>query len=316
MSEKISIIGTGLVGRSWSIVFARAGFEVWMFDPIDSIVENAIKLIEEGLPNLFEEGLLGNEGPDVLRARLHKADSLQDALDGAIHAQESAPESIDVKQKLYLDLDKKASKETVLASSTSGIAPSVFVESLEGRHRCLVAHPINPPHIVPLVEIVPSPWTDDDVIEKTQFLMKHVQQEPIKLNYELKGFVANRLQGAILSEAFRLVEDGVYSVNDIDTAISKGLGLRWSFMGPFETIDLNSSTGVRGYCKMLGQLYYELGQEQANPRVWNEELVTKIENQRRSKLTEENLGNRQKWRDQRLAMLVSAKKQADDKLGK
>ena len=146
--------------------------------------------------------------------------------------------------------------------------------------------------------------------------MQRVQEAPIKLNYELKGFVANRLQGAILSEAFRLVEDGVCSVDDIDTAISQGLGLRWSFMGPFETIDLNSSTGVRGYCKMLGQLYYELGQEQANPRVWNEELVTKIENQRRSKLTEENLGNRQKWRDQRLAMLVSAKKQADDKLGR
>ncbi|MEM7033226.1 MAG: 3-hydroxyacyl-CoA dehydrogenase, partial [Chloroflexota bacterium] len=286
MSKKIAVVGTGLVGRSWSIVFARSGFEVCLYDPIDGAVDNALSLIEESLPDLFEANLLNGNNPDVVRARIQTADSLPKVLDGAFYMQESAPERIEVKQALYQQLDQFADPETILASSTSGIAASRFTEHLDNRQRCLVAHPINPPHIVPLVEIVPALWTETSVVEKTRALMEQVRQAPIQLNHEVKGFVANRLQGALLAEAFRLVEDGVCSVADVDTSISAGLGLRWSFMGPFETIDLNAANGIRGYCDMVGQLYYELAHEQADPREWTEPLIAEIERQRREVLAE------------------------------
>jgi 3-hydroxyacyl-CoA dehydrogenase len=202
-----------------------------------------------------------------------------------------------------------------LASSTSGIPASAFTEGLKGRARCLVAHPINPPHIVPLVELVPAPWTDAAVVERTAALMRAVGQSPIRLNHEVKGFVVNRLQGALLSEAFKLGEDGVCSAADIDAAIKDGLGLRWSFIGPFETIDLNSPTGVRGYCEMLGQLYYELAEEQAEARRWGPELVAKIEAERRERLTAADITKRAQWRDRRLAHLMGAKAEAKEKFG-
>src|SRR5690606_2084294 len=119
------------------------------------------------------------------------------------------------------------------------IPASAFTEALKNRSRCLVAHPINPPHIIPLVEIVPAPWTDPAVVERTRALMNEVGQAPIQLTREVSGFVVNRLQGALLAEAFRLVENGVCTTADVDAAVADGLGLRWSFVGPFETIDLN-----------------------------------------------------------------------------
>ncbi len=316
MSKKIAIVGTGLIGRSWSIVFARAGFEVWLWDPVESAVSTAIKLIKEGLPSLAEENLLNGCSVEQVFGRFHASDSLEDALDGADHLQENAPERVEIKQALYHQIDRLVGPQTVMASSTSGIVASHFTENIQSRKRCLVAHPINPPHLVPLVELVPAPWTAEDVLAKTSALMRQVNQAPIQLNREIKGFVANRLQGALLAEAFRLVEDGICSARDIDTSIAEGLGLRWSFMGPFETIDLNSPTGIRGYCENFGPLYYELAQEQADPRVWGEELLTKVEQERREDLAADKLLDRQHWRNQRLALLVSAKKEGEEQLGK
>ncbi|MBT6725803.1 MAG: 3-hydroxyacyl-CoA dehydrogenase [Deltaproteobacteria bacterium] len=316
MSKKVAIVGTGLIGRSWSIVFARAGLEVWLWDPVEGAVSTAIKLIKEGLPSLAEENLLTGCSVEQVFGRVHASESLEDALDGAYHLQESAPEQVEVKQELYSQIDRLVDPQTVLASSTSGIVASLFTENLSSRERCLVAHPINPPHLVPLVELVPTPWTAENVLEKTSTLMQQVNQAPILLNREIKGFVANRLQGALLAEAFRLVEDGICSVKDIDTSIAEGLGLRWSFMGPFETIDLNSPTGIRGYCKNFGSLYFELAQEQADPRFWGEALLAKVEQERREDLSADKLLDRQHWRNQRLALLMSAKKEGEEKLGK
>jgi 3-hydroxyacyl-CoA dehydrogenase len=315
MAGRIAVVGTGLVGRAWSIVFGRAGFDVAMWDPAAGAVEKALALIDQALPELAEAKLLRGEAPAAVRGRLRPAGSLSEALAGASHVQESAPERVEVKQALWRELDEAAEPQIVLASSTSGIPASAFTEGLKGRARCLVAHPINPPHIVPLVELVPAPWTDAATVERTAALMRQVGQSPIRLNREVKGFVVNRLQGALLAEAFKLVEDGVCSTADIDAAISDGLGLRWSFIGPFETIDLNSPTGVRGYCEMLGQLYYELAEEQAEARRWGPELVAKIEAERRKRLAAADITKRAQWRDRRLAHLMGAKAEADAKHG-
>ncbi len=165
MTSKIAIVGTGLVGRAWAIVFARAGHPVSIFDPLDGASQKALGLIEANLPDLATANLLRGDTPAAVLARITRADTLEQALAGAVHCQESAPERVEVKAALYKELDSIAAPETVLASSTSGIPASKFTEGLANQRRCLVAHPINPPHIIPLVEIVPAPWTDPAIVQ-------------------------------------------------------------------------------------------------------------------------------------------------------
>ncbi|MGI9333020.1 MAG: 3-hydroxyacyl-CoA dehydrogenase [Gammaproteobacteria bacterium] len=310
MSQRVAIIGVGLVGRAWATVFARAGYDAVLFDPADGVAARAAELIRDSLPDLHAAELLNAKTPAEVFAHVHVAATMAEAVDGTVHVQESGPERVEVKRDIHAQLDRLAPAHAVLASSTSGIPASQFTESLPGRSRCLVAHPINPPHIIPLVEIIPAPWTEAECVERTRRLMTDVGQSPIRTTREIDGFVANRLQGALLSEAFRLVEDGVCTVADIDTAIADGLGLRWSFIGPFETIDLNSPSGVRGYCDMLGELYYSLAKEQADPRPWSQALVAEIERQRRAALSLDDIASRQAWRDRRLAQLVAHRREA------
>lgn len=311
MAEKIAIIGSGLIGRAWSIVFARAGHEVALYDPVDGAVAKALEQIEAGLPDLADKQLLNGETPAAVLKRMGRAADLGDALADCVHVQESAPEKLAVKQALYRDLDKAAPPDAVLASSTSAIPASAFTEPLDGRARCLVAHPINPPHIVPLVELVPAPWTAADVVSRSRALMAAVGQAPITLNKEIDGFVANRMQVALVAEAFRLVAQGVCTTADIDTAIAAGIGLRWAFMGPFETIDLNAPGGVADYCARFRKMYtdVEAGQQGLG---WTEDLIAQVETERRSVLPADQLVRRSQWRDNRLAELAVWKKSAVD----
>ncbi len=270
---KIAVIGAGLIGRSWSIVFARAGFEVSLWDPAAQAVPAGLHFIAERLPELREAGLLA-EPPDAVLPRIRPAASLAEAVDGAEHVQENGPERIAEKQALFAELDRAAPPDAVLASSSSGIPASAFTENLPGRARCLIAHPVNPPYLVPLVELCPAPWTDPGAVERTRALMARAGQVPATVAKEVQGFALNRLQGALLAEAFRLVADGVISPADLDATVKHGLGLRWSFMGPFETIDLNAPGGLADYCERYGPLYADL-QKQMKPRKWTPKLIAR-----------------------------------------
>ena len=191
----------------------------------------------------------------------------------ADYIQESAPERLDVKCDLYAELDRHIGANAIIGSSTSGIPASAFTKSLSCRARCLVAHPINPPSVTPLVELCPAPWTDSGTVDRVADLMTRVGQSPIRLNKEIEGFVANRLQGALLTMAFRLVEEGVCSVEDVDIAIKDGIGCRWSFMGPFETIDLNAPGGIADYMARYGPLYQSIERSHDEPLDWSEALT-------------------------------------------
>lgn len=305
---RIALVGCGLVGGSWSVVFARAGLKVKLFDPSPASLQAALDFARETVNGLARHGMLDGRNPEDVLALLEPVSSMAEAVRDADYIQESAPERLEVKQALYRELAPLAPDNAVIASSTSGLPASSFTEAIPGRQRCVVAHPINPPHLIPLVEIVPAPWTDPSVVTRTYELMKQVGQSPIRLDREVAGFVVNRLQGAILGEAFRLVEDGVVSTADIDAAVSEGLGLRWFFMGPFETIDLNAQGGVADYCKKLGPMYYELAKEQADPREWGSSLVAKVEKERRERVPVDALDARKAWRDACLAALVEAKR--------
>ncbi len=302
---QIAVIGAGLIGRAWAIVFARAGFEVTMWDPASGAVDGALAYIRERLPELAEAGLL-TDAPAAVSGRIRPAPSLGEAVRSAEHVQENGPERVADKQALFAELDRVAPVDAVLASSTSGIPASAFTGSLAGRARCLVAHPVNPPYLVPLVELCPAPWTDPAVVARTRALMERAGQAPVTLNQEVTGFALNRLQGALLAEAFRLVADGVISTADLDATVKHGLGLRWSFMGPFETIDLNAPGGLAEYCARFGGLYGEM-QRQMTPREWDKGLVAKVEAARRTELPANMLGVRTEWRDRRLMALLAHK---------
>jgi 3-hydroxyacyl-CoA dehydrogenase len=312
--EKIAVIGAGMVGRAWAIVFARAGRSVALYDNDPRALEDALMKIALAAQDLNAEGLIDESAMAVV-GRVEATTSLKSVLDGAFYVQENAPENLDIKRTLFAELDRLAPPATPIASSTSGIRASQFSESLPGRHRCLVAHPVNPPSVVPLVELAPAPWTAPEVVTKTRALMTAVGQEPITVLKEIDGFILNRLQGVFLNEALRLIADGYVTTEDLDRTVKHGLGLRWSFMGPMETIDLNAPGGVPDYSGRYGPIYYQVGRE-AMPRPWDERLYGRAALDRRAVLPMTDHAARQAWRDRRLMALARHKKEMDKKVGK
>lgn len=298
---KIAIVGCGVVGSSWALVFARAGHELAIYDRSETAAAAAADFVAAADPALAE------------RCRI--TSSLADALAKADYVQESAPERLPIKQALYREMDALLDPSTIIGSSTSGFPASSFTEGLKHASRYLVAHPINPPHLIPLVELIPAPWTASETLDFVRNLMTELGQSPITLTREINGFVVNRLQSALLGEAFRLVEDGICTPADVDAAVADGLGLRWCFMGPFATIDLNAANGVAEYCENLGPMYYGLAKEQADPREWGPELVSGIEAKMRAHVPAADLPQRRQWRDRFLAAIVAAKREITRDVG-
>ena len=281
-----------------------------IYDQTTGAAEAAAAFAVSVLPSLAAEGLLEGAAPDDVARRIAVVETLDDALAGADHVQENTPENLEGKQRVFAELDERADPDTVLSSSTSALLPSKFTEHLAGRARCVVVHPINPPYLVPAVEIVPAPWTDPAVVERTRALMVAAGQAPIVMKREIDGFVMNRLQGALLEEAFRLVSDGYASVEDVDIGLREGLALRWSFMGPFETADLNAPAGVRDYVERYEGLYEGLYQTMQRRVEWGGDVIDTVERERRELLPAADLQERQIWRDRRLMALAAHKRRA------
>jgi 3-hydroxyacyl-CoA dehydrogenase len=312
--SKIALVGLGLVGRAWAISFARAGHDVALWDDKPDAAGEALRFIDQVLPDLESNGLL-RDTAGAVRARMRPVGRLEEALDGADHVQESTPENVGVKRYVFGRLDALAGKDAVLASSTSAILPSRFTEALPGRARCLVIHPINPPYLIPAVEIVPAPWTDTAVVERTAALMRSAGHAPIVMKREIDGFVMNRLQGALLEEAFRLVSQGYASIEDVDIGLRDGLALRWSFIGPFETIDLNAPGGVRDYAKRYQQIYEGIFPSSQWRADWSGPVMDIVEADRRKRLPADQLAARHAWRDRRLMALAAHKARVAKEIG-
>jgi L-gulonate 3-dehydrogenase len=311
--DRIALVGAGLIGQAWAIVFGRAGHEVRLFDAEPAMLEQARRNIAARLEDLASLGLV-NDAEAVL-GRVGYAATLGQVLASADYVQESTPERVEVKRAIFAELDRLAAPDAILASSTSGIPASSFTEHLAGRQRCLVAHPINPPFVTPLVELCPAPWTDPAVVDRTHALMLSVGQAPIRLKREVQGFVANRMQAALIGAALRMVEEDVASAEDIDIAIRDGIGLRWSFMGPFETIDLNAPGGIADYLHRYGPLYQAIEHEHAALDWSDETLIGKVETERRERLPARRLGDRSVWRDRRLMALAAHRRAAAKEIG-
>jgi L-gulonate 3-dehydrogenase len=306
----VAIVGSGLIGRSWAIVFAQGGWDVRLTDPSAEALANAPRLIRAGLDELAAYNLVDNAAEAA--ARVSVAGSLAEAVEGVVLVQENGPERLEDKRRIFAELDEAAPRDAILASSTSAIVASKFTENLPGRARCLVAHPVNPPHLVPIVELCGAPWTSPEVIARAREIYASVDQAPITVHREVEGFVLNRLQVALLSEAFRLVGEGVVSPQDLDKTLADGLGLRWSFMGPFQTIELNAPGDIPDYCARYGDFFRRTTADPPKPTVWDEANIARVMQAWGRSPTKDEVARRTAWRDKRLTALMAHKRAQSD----
>lgn len=284
---------------AFALVFARSAVRVSIVDPDPSRREAIPAELSMKLAALDRHGLLA-ESVEAIAARVAVHDELSPAVAGALLVQECIPERVDAKRALFARLDELTGGDTVLASSSSAIPVSRSTEGLECAERAIVAHPGNPPHLIPVIELVPSPATRSEVVEAARVLYTEAGLSPIVVRREVEGFVFNRLQGAVLREAYALVRDGVADVEDIDTVMRDGLGRRWSFMGPFETADLNTRGGIASHAVKMGPAYERMGAERGQHDPWTDDLVTEVTRQRRAVLTLSDWEERVAWRDAQL----------------
>jgi 3-hydroxyacyl-CoA dehydrogenase len=301
----VAIVGAGLVGSGWALVFARAGYPVAVYDPSPEVRARVLPWARQSLAELEGAGLVDAHEDVLARITLH--DTLQGAMAGAFYVQESVYETVAAKTEACHAIDAVMPADAVVGSSSSGIPASKFTEGCANRDRFLIAHPVNPPHLVPVVELVPAPWTAPEVVGLVADLMQRVKQVPVRLTREIDGFVLNRLQGVLLNEAWALYEEGIASLADIDATIAHGLGLRWSFMGPFETIDLNAPGGIEDYAARLRGLYAGMVRTPP-PGPWPDAVVAKATAERRAALSVDDLAERRAWRDAVLGRLLAFKR--------
>jgi 3-hydroxyacyl-CoA dehydrogenase len=226
--RRLAIVGTGVIGASWAALFLAHGLEVIATDPAPNAEENLREYIENAWPALEQLGLSSGASKE----RLSFTPKLSDALQGADLVQENGPERPDFKIKLFADMDALTPETTILASSSSGIPIGISQSQCKHPERCVIGHPFNPPHLIPLVEVVGSEKTSSATIERAMTFYASIGKRPIHLRKEVVGHVANRLQAALYREVVYLIAQDVLSVSDADAAVSWGPGLRWGVMGP------------------------------------------------------------------------------------
>jgi L-gulonate 3-dehydrogenase len=299
----VAIVGGGSIGVAFCIVFARAGFNVRLYDPADERRRAVEPEVRARLNDLAEFDLL-DDSAETLLARIVVLDNLADAVRDALLVQECAPERVDLKRELFMQIDENARADAVLASSSSALTVSSFADALPGRARCLVAHPGNPPYLISVIEIVAAPFTSSETVARANALYEEAGMSAVQVTKEIEGFIFNRLQGALLREAYCLVRDGVASVADIDRVVRDGVGLRWSVTGPFETVDLNTRGGIESHARKMGPAYERMGASRGQHDPWTPELVARVAGERRAELLLDDWDARVQWRDRRLMALI------------
>ncbi len=305
----VAVVGAGSIGVGWSIVFARSGSPVILQDPDPRRLELAPGEIRTRLEQLASFDLL-SDPPGAVAARVQTTADTADAVAEARYVQECAPENLELKGELFARLDREAPPDAILASSSSAIPASAFAGGLPGRGRCIVAHPGNPPHLLPVVEVVPAPFTRPDVVDSTEAILTNAGMSVVRVGGEIDGFVFNRLQGALLREAYCLVRDGIVGVEDVDRVVREGIGRRWAVIGPFEGADLNTRGGIAAHAERMGPAYERMGTERGQHDPWTPGLVARVTAERRRLLPLEQWEERVAWRDRMLMTLERARRVA------
>jgi len=241
--ERIAVIGAGTIGASWTAYYLARGKQVAVSDPAPDAADKVAAFVSRVWPTLERLGTQPGADPEAFAFTADPAE----AVSGAQFVQESAPEDLAIKKELFAQLDDAMSPDAVVASSSSGLLISQIQDGRVGPERYVIGHPFNPPHLVPLVEVVGGDQTDPAVIDWTIAFYDSLGKRPIRINREVPGHLANRLQAALWREAVHAVATGIASVEDVDKAIAFGPGLRWAIMGPHMTFHLGGGEGGLGH---------------------------------------------------------------------
>ncbi len=299
-SRNVTILGAGSIGVSFAAVLADGGARVCLADPDPNRRAAVAASLAVQAEAIKTAGLaLGHEG------QLTVVDDPGDHLAEADLVMECGPENLEIKQAIFADLLKSTDAETILATASSAITISRILPREADQRRCLVAHPVNPPAILRVIELVPAPGTDPTVTETAADLFSQAGFEAVQLGHEIEGFVLNRLQGAVLREAYRLVEDGVADVAGIEAIVRLGLGPRWALSGPFETAELNTPGGIPAHAERMGDAYRRMGEARGETVDWNDTLVERVNAERRAALPAAAIPARAAWRSRAVARLVA-----------
>jgi L-gulonate 3-dehydrogenase len=308
--QQTAIVGAGIIGRSWAIVFARAGVPVRLYDNLPDNRAKALERIGEALAQ--SAALVGDAAAQkAVLDRITVADRLADVVADADFIHECIDEKLESKRMIFRELDQCAKPSAILATTTSSFPVSTFASELPGRGRCIVVHPATPPHLLPVTEICPAPFTDQAVTDATFSFMEQCGQAPVLIRFEQSSFVLNRLQAALVVEMLRCLNSGIISPGDIDKIISQGFGLRWAFLGPFEGVDLNAAGGIREYLERFGFIFDDMARQNGlEGSVVTPEAIAMLEKYARDQLPLEALRERTAWRDRAIASLRELKKES------
>jgi 3-hydroxypropionate dehydrogenase (NADP+) len=301
--RRVACVGSGLMGQGWAALFALHGYEVVMQDLTRDILTQATKRVRNHIGSLVKAGL-GNDAESAM-SRIETTTDLAEALKETDFVQESVYESYEVKKPLYSKMDELAPEDVILASSTSGLLMTEIQKTMNSHpERGVVAHPWNPAHLVPLVELCPGEHTSKKTVERTYTLMEDIGKVPVILKKEAQGFIANRLSAALWREALDLVDNGVASVEDVDKAVRAGPGMRWAIMGPYLTYHLGGGKGGIEYLmRHIGVKKAAWLETMAKWTVTPESAIEKAINGVDDMVGGKTLEELESWRDGRLISL-------------
>lgn len=299
--KNISVVGTGTIGASWAAYFLSKGFKVKAWDPSDGWEQRILSFINNAWPQIQSLGFTG----EFKETNIILCSSLEEALMGIDFVQESAPEQLKLKQSLFKQIDEYTNKNIIVSSSTSGLIMSDMQDGLENARRFIVGHPFNPPHLIPLVEVLGGKNTDVLAVDWAINFYNQIGKHAIKLKKEVPGHLANRLQAALWREAVLAVQNDLASVKDINAAVAMGPGLRWALMGPHMIMNLTG--GASGYRKMLDDFgpgiagwWKTMNENPQLSEVLKKELITGIEEEARGR----SISQLEEERDEQLVELL------------
>ncbi|MBN1224932.1 MAG: 3-hydroxyacyl-CoA dehydrogenase [Candidatus Aminicenantes bacterium] len=307
---KCLVVGAGVIGRGWVYVFSRAGCPTRIYDEDPAQMQKAISWFNSTLEEDIKDGFITRAEAKDCRALISSHSRLEEAMEGVEYIQESGPENLEVKRSIFQRVDRSSDLGTIIASSTSSLDIDAIAQGVRGIRRCITAHPFNPPHIVPVVEVLPAKETDPDVTTATVEFLKRIGQKPIVMNHFVVGYLINRIQAAVVREALHLVTKGVASVEAVDTLMSDGLGLRWALFGSFGINHTNADGGIREYYSRYGKAYQSIMSDlDSTPPAFDPDMIEFIGKGVDEMLGKTPVADHCRWRDRLVRRIRDLKEQ-------
>jgi carnitine 3-dehydrogenase len=303
--KSVGVLGTGVIGSSWATFYASKGFRVKMFDVDSSLCEKGHRRAVDNLEDLLKQGLLSDEAFKKAISDMTTANTLNKAIEDVQLVQESIAETYEEKQQVFKSMDAQTAPDVILASSSSGLLMTEIQKVTQHSERCLIAHPFNPPHLIPLVELVPGKETSDSVISEMKRFFQGLGKIPVVLNKEVPGHIANRLAAALWREATDIVVKGIASVEDVDKALFAGPGIRWAIMGQHLIYHLGGGEGGIGhFIDHLGPAFEGWWKDMATWTSLPPEAKSMLSEGINAELGGKTIGEVARWRDKKIIELL------------